>query len=366
MTTGWIAEASNRWDRVAAGSDEESPLLDAALIAEALGRSVAACHLCETNGRSRIYRIEFDDRAPVIAKQLCVGKSDELEHEYKCLASIARMSLRHATVPEPIQYLPALRTYLMQRVTGSSIDRLIRWRRISELNAACHLAGAALGELHGHWCADSREVAVHELWRDLEHLALPLSSRESRIIVRALQRLRGEIAPVGQPYLDFKPANLIFENQRIVLIDPPEKSCCDDLLTWDVAVFRQCLEQESWAAALKHPFSSCRPQVRRAAAIFQRAYLTTHPEPVPTRIVFDLLVTVLELQRIGQLLALQRGKLQSIRSARYRNDEWCRGIMDAASIFASLPWLQARARRLIRRIGRLHSRADCSAFEARR
>ena len=357
MTNGWIGQAVERWDGFHPSDELGLPQLSAQQLSASLGCDVAGCELWKYNWRNRIYRVVYGDGTKAIAKQVYIGADNELEHEFNSLESLSRLSLGSASVPKPITYLPTLSTYLMEHAAGIPVDTLIRRGRTRDAHEACRLAAIALAELHAHWATGCLGNPIDDLAHDFERMPMRLSRREATVVADSLDVLRNQVIAVGQPYLDFKPANVIYDPPRVVLIDPPEQKCSGGLLAWDVAVFRQCLQQEIWRLSVIHPIKSRGRIAARTAATFEHAYVHHQPEPTLPPSIFHLLVNVLELQRIGQLLALQHGRLRTTHTDHSQCQTHSARMVHTIRVAAPLPWLRFQARQLIRKLNRfLNSR----------
>ena len=107
-----------------------------------------------------------------------------------------------------------------------------------------------------------------------------LRSPERQILESALQSLaRAEIS-VGPIYYDYKPANFLFENDALHLIDPPEV-LREGVHLWDFSVFRSSMRQHLWWFSLRHPFDRRRAIIKESLRAFERAYLAVFGVNLP-------------------------------------------------------------------------------------
>lgn len=349
MTTSWITEATARWDRVGQYDASPMPEVSTRELAVRLGRDVAECRLWNANWRNRIYRVTFGDGREAVAKQACVADHGELEQEFHSLRALAHLPLGDAIrIPAPIAYVSELHTYLAEFASGVSLDVLVRRGPARHLLDASRLAGHALGTIHGHWTREIHEIPVDDLRADFAQLTLHLARREKSTITSALEILRDHVVPVGQPFLDYKPANILYDRGRVGIVDPPEQSYENAILLWDVAVFRRGLYQELYRSVMQ---GSRIDLVREAMLQFDRAYLQACPLTL-SAVLFRLLVDVLELQRLGQLIALQRGKgrrAQLRHAGRWFSPSRC---FETTRHFAPLLLLSFQAHQAIKRLNR--------------
>ncbi len=219
---GYVQAARRRLDEVPLSKAVllEPPTLSD--LEEALGERVQRCELWEGNWRNRVYRLELARGGAAVAKQLIVGTDAKFQCEYDQLGRLARLQLPGLRVPEVLALLPAKRTYVMELAPGKTIPRLVRDRKRSEdLLKACELAGKILAGIHLAWTQKICSMPVDTLARDLAVTPWHLSSREEKILQSAFKRLAGAEVRMGQVYYDYKPANFLFEDDELFLIDPP-------------------------------------------------------------------------------------------------------------------------------------------------
>ena len=344
MMTGWVKEATSRWQQVPVSEGSMSRPLDAAQLGQWLDRSVTSCQLWKSNWRNRIYRVTFSDGAHAVAKQNWVGEANELKQEFHALRELAELPIDDVMrTPRPIACLSEHRTYLMEFVAGTSLDVLVRQDGGTRLIDGCRLAGRALATLHQFWIQDVRALPADELLEDLNRIPLEFSRVERRTLDATINQLRGQVVPLGQPFLDYKPANVIYDGYRVALIDPPEQALEMEIMLWDLAVFGRGLRHQLFPSRI---WPGRQRLVTEAVDQFEQAYLAASPLAIPPRN-FRRLVDLMGLQRLGQLIALQTGKSFRVRSCRASRVS---GYMKQMLCYAPLPILRQQVRRLIRRL----------------
>lgn len=344
MTTGWVTQATSRWQDIPASDNATALQLDARRLGEWLDRSVIGCQLWKSNWRNRIYRVTFGDGTEAVAKQNRIGQAHELDQEFRVLRELEQLPLGDVLrTPKPIACLREHRTYLMGFVEGTSLDVLMRRGAGSRLIDGCRRAGQSLAALHRFWIRDVCELPADELGQDLDRIPVRLSRNHRRVVDLAIDQLRGQVVPLGQPFLDFKPANVIYDGNHISLIDPPEQESDSEIMLWDLAVFSRGLRHQLFPSGI---LPGRQRVVTEAIDQFEQAYLAASPLAIPPRS-FRLLVDLMDLQRLGQLIALQTGKCARARSS--RASRVSRQITEVLC-YAPLPVLRQQVRRLIRRL----------------
>jgi hypothetical protein len=225
------------------------------------------------------------------------------------------------------------------------------------------MTGEILARIHGEWTRVVTAAPVTALASDLAETPGSFSHRENDIIGQALAVLADEPVAVGRLYLDFKPSNVLCRDDALSLVDAPEE-CSEGVLLWDFALFRSYLRRELWKSTTT-PWSRRRRLLQKGLVSFQRGYVESWGRISPDTAVSRLLVCVLELQRAGQLLALQRGKIQL---ARYPGGPlaWRRDPLGLAYTAVTIPVLASQKRRLVVEMGRLLGRCDKTAGNAPR
>jgi hypothetical protein len=310
---GYVQAASRRLDEVPTG---EAVLLEPPTLSElegVLGERLQSCELWEGNWRNRVYRLELARGGAVVAKQMIVGTDAKFQCEYDQLGRLARLQIPGLRVPEVLALLPAKRTYVMELAPGKTIPKLVRDRKHSDdALKACELAGKILARIHLAWTQQIRPMPVDSLARDLAATPWHLSSREEKILESVFECLARAEVRMGQVYYDYKPANFLFEDDELFLIDPPGV-LRQGVQLWDFSIFRSFMRRELWKFSLRRPFDRRRAGIRQAMAAFEYGYLanvgTPHPEPG----LFASVVRFFELQRTAVLMTLQKGKVDAAR-----------------------------------------------------
>jgi Ser/Thr protein kinase RdoA (MazF antagonist) len=351
MRVDFIRSGSSQIRRLRSLSTPPPPPLTRQEVEDALGEPVARCELWWTKWVSRIYRVESARSGTVIAKQLCTLGEAEVQQEYEQLQALGRLAVPALYVPRPVALLAGRRSYLVELARGRSLEALF-WDAGDgpDLAAACALAGQVLARLHAAWTVAVSPVPADALGHDLAALPGGLSARAREVVRRALDRLAACRVAVGQPYLDFNPRNVFYDEGTIGLIDPPGESR-QGLLLWDCATFSADLRRELWKAALLRPWRRRRALVNRSLAAFAEAYQSTYAEARPGVPVVPLLSRVLELQRVGQLMAQRVEQLRLVvrhgQNPLPRSSHRLRGALLAV---ASLGLLEIQKRWLVRRL----------------
>ena len=82
------------------------------------------------------------------------------------------------------------------------------------------------------------------------HKAIVVVIREQRMLQSALEILLGAEVSIGQVYYDYTPANLLFENDQLSLVDPPDV-LRQGVLLWDFSCFRSSMRRHLWRFSLR-------------------------------------------------------------------------------------------------------------------
>src|ERR1051326_6447184 len=112
---------------------------------------------------------------------------------------------------------------------------------------------------------------------------------------------------MGQLYYDYKAANLLFHNNQLYLVDPPDVPRYGILL-WDFAIFRSSTRRHLWRFRLRRPFDSRWRIARKPLTAFELGYHAGFDDLYPSSALFPLAATILELQRTAVLMTMQKGK----------------------------------------------------------
>lgn len=308
-------------------------------VEEVLGEKVQDLALWLNNRNSRIYRVELANGQTVVAKQMCTQTQTEVAQEYKHLVALAQLNVPGLAVPQPIALLQPQCTYLMGLARGIAMTVLVGNRyKHDELLRACDVTGKVLASVHAAWGKTACPVPVEALSEDLAAKPGGWSDSEHETIQRALDRLAPQFVAVGQPYLDFGPLSIFWQEKLIWLIDPPSESA-RGLLLWDFASFCMGLRLAIWKHTLRRPWQRSGALLQASLTAFERGYLKNSPNMEPSAL--RILSRVLELQRVGQIAVWQK------KNPLYVNGRRIRSIV---SVIGAAPLLRANRRRLINQI----------------
>ena len=290
---------------------------------EALGERVQTCELLGRNWRNWVYRVQLATGDAALAKQVVMGTDGMLQCQYGQLGVLATLQIPGLRVPKALALLREKRVCLMEFARGKTIQALV-WDRTSGdgLISACELAGKILAQMEIARTEQICPMPVEALARDLAEAPWHLSSREQTILESALESLAGAKVSVGHVYYDYTPANLLFENDQLSLVDPPDVLRQGALL-WDFSCFRSSMRRHLWRFSLRRPFDRRRAMIKEATALFQRSYLASFDKLCPEPALFATAATLFELQRTAVLLTMQKGKVDLARQrmpiARHRS-----------------------------------------------
>jgi hypothetical protein len=308
---GYVQAARRRLDEVPMSKAVllEPPTLSE--LEEALGERVQRCELWEGNWRNRIYRLELARGGAAVAKQMIVGTDAKFQCEYDQLGRLAGLQIPRLRVPEVLALLPAKRTYVMELAPGKTIPKLVWDRKHSDDPLkACELAGKILARIHLAWTQNICPMPVDSLARDLAATPWRLSSREERILQSAFEGLARAEVRMGQVYYDYKPANFLFEDDELFLIDPPG-TLRQGVQLWDFSIFRSFMRRELWRFSLRRPFDRYRRRViGQSLVAFEQAYLKSFTDSNPEPHLFAPAVRLFELQRTAVLMTMQKAKVR--------------------------------------------------------
>jgi hypothetical protein len=223
---------------------------------EALGERVQKCELLGKNWRNRVYRLELGSGATAVAKQVIMGTDATVQYQYDQLQALAKLQIPGLRIPKPLGLFHAKRTFVMEFARGKTIGTLV-WNdtRGDDLLPACELAGKTLARIHIAWTKEVAPMPVELLASDLATAPWHLSLREEKILESAFEVLSKAQVSIGQIYYDYKPANLLFENNELFLIDPPEMLWLGIHL-WGFSRFRGDMRRVLWRLSLRRPFPS--------------------------------------------------------------------------------------------------------------
>src|SRR5438094_5439601 len=189
----------------------------------ALGERVQKCELWAQNWRNRVYRIGLASGRAALAKQAVRGTEAMVQHQYNQLERLSKLDIPGMRVPKALAFLGAKRVYVMEFAPGKTIESLL-WNRSgqADLLLACELAGKILAQMHILRTEKISPMPVEPLARDLAAAPWHLSSREQKILQLALKTFARAELRIGEIYYDYKPANLLFDNNELFLVDPPD------------------------------------------------------------------------------------------------------------------------------------------------
>jgi hypothetical protein len=279
---------------------------------ETLDQAVRKCDLFAKNWRNRIYRIELACGGFVLGKQLAMGTDEMLRCQYEQLRILGGLHVPGLHVPNTLALLPAKRLLLVEFVPGKTIE-ILAWTR-EDVIPACELAGKILAGLELARTQSISPMPVDKVARDLGMAPWRLSLWETKILRSALETLAAAEVRIGHVYYDFKPANLIYQNNdSLFLIDAPDIWWRGAHL-WDYASFRSSMRRHLWRISLRRPYDRHRRTIiRQGLVAFEQGYLTSfstmHPEPP----LFALGVRLFELQRNAVLMTMQNAKVSLAR-----------------------------------------------------
>ena len=276
---------------------------------EALGERVQTCELLGRNWRNRIYRVQLATGDAALAKQVVMGTDEMLQCQYDHLGALATLQIPGLRVPKALALLRPKRVCLMEFAKGKTIQALV-WDRTSgdDLISACELAGKILAQMQIAQTEQICPMPVDALARDLAAAPWHLSSREQTILESALESLTGAKVSIGQIYFDYKPENLLFENDQLSLVDPPDV-LRQGVLLWDFSSFRSSLRRHLWRFSLRRPLDRRRAAIKEAIALFQRSYLAGFDKLYPEPVLFAAATRLFELQRTAVSITMQKGKM---------------------------------------------------------
>src|SRR5437667_3437263 len=276
---------------------------------QALGGKVEKCELWTTNWRNRVYRVELASGGAALAKQVVRGTDAKVQYQYDQLGVLARLQIRGLRVPKALALLRAKRVCVMEFARGKTIQALV-WDRTNEddMILACELAGKILAQIQIAQTEEICPMPVEALARDLAAAPWHLSSREQTILESALESLAGANVRIGHVYYDYKPANLLFENDQLSLVDPPDV-LRQGVLPWDFSCFRSSMRRHLWKFSLRRPLDRRRAVIKEAIALFQRSYLAGFDKLYPEPALFPAATRLFELQRNAVSITMQKGKM---------------------------------------------------------
>jgi Phosphotransferase enzyme family len=317
---------------------------------EALGDRIQKCELWAQNWRNRVYRIELASGQTALAKQAVRGTEAMVQYQYDQLGALAKLDIPGLRVPKALAFLRAKRVYVMEFARGKTIEFLV-WNRTArdDLLRACELAGKILAQIHLVRTEKICPMPVEPLARDLAAAPWHLSSRERKILQSALKTFARAEVRMGEIYYDYKPANLLFDNNELFLVDPPDM-VREGAHLRDFVAFQSSMRRHLWRLSWRRPFDRRRAGIRQGMAAFQHGYLANVGTPYPERALFASVVRFFELQRTAVLMTMQKGKVDAARQKMQIASDTRLGNSLANRI--TLPLLEIEKRWLFRQLAR--------------
>lgn len=273
-----------------------------------LGEDAVTCTFLGENWRNRVYQVQFASGRVAIAKQLLVATDEMLQSQYNSHAKLARLPIPKLKVPRALAILPSKRSYLMDRAPGQTIEALVGRGTHKDLLGACALAGEILAQMQLSQVERSCPLPVEALARDFATAPWRLTARQQQTLASAFEKLAPAQVDIGPIYYDFKPANTLFYQDVLYLIDPPDM-LHQGIHLWDFSLFRSSMRRHLWRHTLRHPLGRKRhAAILAAIRAFTQSYVGALPSHGAARY-FEGIVWLLELQRTAVLLTMQQGKV---------------------------------------------------------
>ena len=280
---------------------------------QALGERIQRCELWTQNWRNRVYRIELASGRAALAKQAVRGTEAMVRYQYDQLELLSKLDIPGMRVPKALAFLRAKRVYVMEFAPGKTIESLLWDRsRRADLLLACQLAGKILAQMHVLRTEMIAPMPVERLARDLAAAPWQLSSREQKILQLAFKTLSRAELRMGEIYYDYKPANLLFDNNELFLVDPPDMVRQGAHLR-DFVAFQSSMRRHLWRLSWRRPFDRRRTPIRQGMAAFEGGYLANIGMSYPEPKLFASVVRFFELQRTAVLMTMQKGKVDAAR-----------------------------------------------------
>jgi hypothetical protein len=316
---------------------------------EALGQAVRKCELLTENWRNRIYRIELATGGLVLGKQLVKGTAAMLRCQYEQLRDLNTLHVPGLRVPDVFALLPERGLLLIEFVPGITIETLA-WTS-KDVVPASALAGRALAQFQLARTESIGPIPVEIIARDFAMAPMRLSRREQKIFRAALETLAAAEVRIGHVYYDYKPANLIYQNDELLfLIDPPDIQWRGAHL-WDYACFRSSMRRHLWRISLRRPHDRQRRTiVRQSLVAFEEGYLDSFTNRHPKPSLFAPAVRLFELQRNAVLMTMQKAKVAIARQRHSAARDTRFGNPFANRL--TLPLLEAEKRWLYQQLAR--------------
>jgi len=296
--------------RVSRSPSVSAPTL--AELSEALHQQVRACQLHHRNWRNHAYQLELANGQLLFLKQIVLGTDATVRGQLEELESLSQLHVPGLHVPKPVALLPEKRILIMEFVPGEPITALLNRTRSEDGLRACELAGGVLARLHRAWQEGVCPLPVEQLAEDMAGVPWRLSRGQKEMLGRLLAELAPARVSVGRMHYDYEPDNLLLDGERLFLVDP-SAGCHRGIQLFEVATFRSGLRRRLFMRWVRHPFGWGRGLMDRAIVQFEKAYLAQGGGADLEPRLFPLAVRFFELQRLGQMFAYQKEKIEMAR-----------------------------------------------------
>ena len=152
-------------------------------------------------------------------------------------------------------------------------------------------------------------MPVGVLARDFDAAPWHLSSREKAILNTSLEVVAQAKVRMGRVCYDYQCKNLMYNNGKLTLIDPPD-ALWQGIHLWDYSRFRSGLRRILWRMYLSQPSQRHRrARLRETLSAFNRGYIECFDDQHPEPAYFALATRLLELQHTGMSMVMNYGKL---------------------------------------------------------
>lgn len=256
------------------------------------------------NRNSIIYKFKADDKYLVgkLSKHMTPAEVVNELTTFKELSSIKSSEL---LIPQVYGHREDLRIYVMDLISGKTLSSMVGENKSKgQLLESCKLVGKILSTIHSEWSEKVNEHKTLEIIDDIKRMPGGISKKENKKLQKAYEFLKNDPLPVGKIYKDFDPINIFYKQGTLALIDPPENNIYG-VLYWDLATFfiglrKAILKKKLFISRTDSEFlDQCKHVVLHE---YQKgSTIQTLPKKK-----FDLIIALLELQRIGELLVFQK------------------------------------------------------------
>jgi hypothetical protein len=249
-----------------------------------------------------------------VAKQVVRGDDAMVQYQYRQLGALAALGIPGLHLPRALALIIPKRTIVMEFVRGQTLRELARHgSSADDLVAVSELSGQILAQIHLAWTQEIAPMPVEVLARDLAAAPWHLSSREKAILRASLETLAQAKVSMGQVCYDYQSKNLLYDNGKLTLIDPPD-ALWQGIHLWDYSRFRSGLRRMLWRSYLREPLQRHRhARLRETFTAFKRGYIECFNKQHPERAYFAAATRLLELQHTGMSMAMNQGKLSLAR-----------------------------------------------------